>query len=97
MNLFKTLSNYLQIYELYCCLADCEGAHHVKDWPPVQPGFVHLTDSRHITIEKEGVPECLNASLAYLWRQTPIEKPIWGAPIYSDDFFRVPSHPWQWL
>ena len=74
----KTLSNYLQIYGFYCYLADCEGAQ----WPPVEPGFVHITDSRHITIEMAEVPECLNASLAYLWRKTPIEKPIWGAPIY---------------
>ena len=28
--------------------------------------------------------------------QTPIETPIWGAPLYSADQFRLPSPPWIW-
>ena len=80
----------------YCCIADCVNALHLSDWPPVDPSKVRMTDSRRLAIEKTGAGDCRGGSLAYLWRQTPIQKPIWGAPIYSDDSFRVPSPPWIW-
>ena len=48
-------------------------------------------------------------SLAYLWRETPIQAPVvllhqgqltlaqvWGAPIYGDNLHRLPSPPQFW-
>eukprot|EP00092_Neocalanus_flemingeri_P021849 GFUD01023702.1.p1 GENE.GFUD01023702.1~~GFUD01023702.1.p1 ORF type:complete len:260 (-),score=43.69 GFUD01023702.1:3-740(-) len=78
----------------YCCASVCADSHDTNDWPPVDPSYVQMRDSRHLVIEKAGAGNCPNGSLAYLWRQTPIQAPVWGAPIYSDDSFRLPSPPW---
>ena len=80
----------------YCCAEDCATTNDVTRWPPVDPAYVQMTDSRHLAIAKEGAGSCPGGSLSYLWRQTPIQTPIWGAPIYSDDIFRMPSPPWLW-
>ena len=79
----------------YCCAKDCATTNDINNWPPVDPGLVKMTGSRNLTIAK-GEAGCPKPTLAYLWRQTPIQKPIWGAPIYSDDAFRMPSPPWIW-
>jgi len=81
----------------YCCGEDCANTPDSNRWPPVDQTFVQMTDSRHLVIEKEGTGDCSGGALAYLWRQTPIQTPIWGAPIYSDDDFRIPSPPWIWV
>jgi len=79
----------------YCCAEDCTTTNDINNWPLVDPGLVKMTGSRNLTIAK-GEAGCTKPTLAYLWRQTPIQKPIWGAPIYSDDAFRIPSPPWIW-
>merc|ERR1711970_58348 len=80
----------------YCCASDCATTADSNSWPPVESGFVSLMDGKNIVIAKEGTGNCAKPSLAYLWRQTPIKTPIWGAPIYSDNQFRIPSPPWLW-
>jgi len=80
----------------FCCDASCATTNDINKWPAVEPGYVKQVDSKVITIKKEGTGECDTPSLAYLWRQTPIQTPIWGAPIYSNDMFRIPSPPWLW-
>jgi len=79
-----------------CCGGDCASTPNSDKWPPVEQQFVELREGRVISINKEGTEDCDNPALAYLWRQTPIQTPVWGAPIYSDDVFRIPSPPWLW-
>ena len=81
----------------YCCDATCATTNDINKWPAVESAYVKQVDSKVITIMKEGTGECDTPSLAYLWRQTPIQTPVWGAPIYSNDVFRIPSPPWIWV
>merc|ERR1712142_1121030 len=80
----------------YCCEEDCATVTDSKKWPEVDVSYVSQKDPRTLIIREGGAGTCEGGSLAYLWRQTPIETPIWGAPIYSDDVFRLPSPPWIW-
>merc|ERR1711970_648871 len=81
----------------YCCDESCATTNDINKWPAVEPGYVEQMDSKVIIIKKEGTGECVTPPLAYLWRQTPIQTPVWGAPIYSNDIFRIPSPPWLWV
>ena len=74
--------------------------------------WVGQKSSSSLTLNRAGLPDCKAGPLylAYLWRQgallyntphctviqTPIETPVWGAPLYSADQFRLPSPPWIW-
>ena len=68
---------------------------HIYKWQPVPTTCATLTSSTQVTINlscwscDSGEPP----SLAYLWRETPIQTPIWGAPVYADDMFRLPAAP----
>jgi len=83
-----------------CCGAPgvCRNQNHASTWPAIgkdkvtgDPGSQII----NISPDKcEGEGESL--SLAYLWRETPIRTPVWGAPIYADNDFRLPSPPWIW-
>ena len=35
------------------------------------------------------------SGIAYLWEDNPVRAML-GAPIYSDDTFRLPAGPWKW-
>ena len=80
----------------FCCDPSCATTNDINKWPAVEPEYVKQVDSKVITIKKEGTGECDTPYLAYLWRETPIETGVWGAPIYSNDVFRIPSPPWLW-
>ena len=80
----------------FCCDPSCATTNDTNKWPAVEPEYVKQVDSKVITIKKEGTGECDTPYLAYLWRETPIETGVWGAPIYSNDVFRIPSPPWLW-
>jgi len=83
-----------------CCGAPgvCRNQIYASAWPEVAKDKVTSDTSsmqvRISQVECKGEGESL--SLAYLWRQTPISTPVWGAPIYADDEFQLPSPPWIW-
>jgi len=82
----------------YCCgpLGFCSSNTNAGNWPALAQDEVEADVAGGVVVlalvecEEEGDM----VSLAYLWRQTPIETPVWGAPIYSADGFRLPSAPW---
>ena len=68
---------------------------HIYKWDPIPTTCTTLTSSTQVTINLS-CWTCDNnepPSLAYLWRETPIQTPIWGAPVYADDMFRLPAAP----
>jgi sialate O-acetylesterase len=86
----------------YCCdeAAACFEAGGLAAWPAVAADMVALSfDNRTVDIRWEALLVCPDErlpSLGYLWRQTPIAAPTWGAPIYAADEFRLPAAPWIW-
>ena len=58
--------------------------------------MVQHATATDLTIQMAGLicPDGSNPSIAYLWRNTPIQTPVWGAPIYSDVGFILPAAPW---
>ena len=82
----------------FCCQEseyDCYDSHTYK-WPPVAADHTRQIAGNMLEIDLAGM-ECqddMAPSLAYLWRETPIETPIWGAPVYSAGSFSLPSAPW---
>jgi len=82
----------------HCCAPHpgvCRDMDSTSGWPPVEKDKVTASPSRHQV--SLSLPHCEGSlSLAYLWRQTPIATPVWGAPIYAADKFRLPSPPWLW-
>lgn len=81
-----------------CCGGDCPTTNNINSWPEVTADLVGQKSSSSLTLNRAGLPDCEAGPLylAYLWRQTPIETPVWGAPLYSADQFRLPSPPWIW-
>merc|ERR1719228_3252991 len=83
----------------YCCgLPDvCKDSTNASDWPLIKKEEVTFhPEIMSLDITPPQCGEDISFSLAYLWRQTPIETPIWGAPIYAANDFRLPSPPWVW-
>merc|ERR1719239_1464959 len=76
----------------------CRNSLRNADWPAVEKESVEA-DPSSLSI-RIGARVCANegevVSLAYLWRETPIQAPVWGAPIYGDDIHRLPSPPNFW-
>jgi len=87
-----------------CCgLPDlCRDSSDANIWAPV-PNSKVKARPRTMSIDLDLTGGCSpgeegeGINLAYLWRQTPIETPVWGAPIYSADQFKLPSPPWMWM
>jgi len=84
----------------YCCgmAGVCKNQVLANAWPAVPKDKVSCEPNTQ-TITISGI-ECTedgeSLSLAYLWRETPIKTPVWGAPIYAANEFRLPSPPWMW-
>jgi len=76
----------------------CRDTLDAQYWPAIGKGQVSVhPESRSLDISGcECNEEGDMLSLAYLWRQTPIQTPVWGAPIYAADSYRLPSPPWIW-
>jgi sialate O-acetylesterase len=86
----------------YCCAEDtaCYEAPNASSWPEVAKEGVALRDNTTVSFAWSSLLLCPDSrlpSLAYLWRETPIEQPVWGAPIYAADDFGLPAEPWIWL
>ena len=86
----------------YCCSDDtsCFAATDFGYWPAITQEAVSLVGDDTVALLWSGLPPCPNGqlhSLAYLWRETPIAAPTWGAPIYAADQFRLPAAPWIWF
>jgi sialate O-acetylesterase len=85
----------------YCCEEDaaCFTASSASSWPEVNKEEVSLVDDKTISLAWSGLPLCPDSSvpsLAYLWRETPIQTPTGGAPIYAADEYGLPAEPWIW-
>jgi len=84
----------------FCCGGPgfCRNSLRNADWPAVETESVEA-DPSSMSI-RVGARACENegevVSLAYLWRETPIQAPVWGAPIYGDNLHRLPSPPQFW-
>jgi len=84
----------------FCCGQPgfCRNSLQIADWPAIEKESVKV-DMASMNI-RIGARTCANegesVSLAYLWRETPIQTPVWGAPIYGDDVHRLPSPPHFW-
>merc|ERR1711981_1555466 len=76
----------------------CRNSLRNTDWPAVEKESVEA-DPASMSI-RVGARTCENeeevVSLAYLWRETPIQAPVWGAPLYGDNLHRLPSPPQFW-
>ena len=72
---------------------------HIYKWPSVPASCASQASENMVEISlaclvcKGGVAP----SLAYLWRETPIATPIWGAPVYAATEYSLPSAPWIML
>jgi sialate O-acetylesterase len=87
----------------YCCEQDsaCFAASNQASWPEVAKEAVTASGDDSVALALSGLLLCpggatTTPSLAYLWRETPIATPTWGAPIYAADEFRLPAAPWIW-
>jgi len=84
----------------FCCGGPgfCRNSLRNTDWPAVEKESVEA-DPASMSI-RVGARTCKNegevVSLAYLWRETPIQAPVWGAPLYGDNLHRLPSPPQFW-
>ena len=91
--------NNAELSGFYTCCGDdqeCMDAKIGSDWPAIDPMMVEHATATDLTIQMTGLV-CQDGSypsLAYLWRQTPIQTPTWGAPIYSDQGFILQAAPW---
>ena len=91
--------NNEELSGFYTCCGDddeCADTNYSSNWTSVDKGMVEHVTATDLTIQMRGLV-CLdgsNPSLAYLWRDTPIQTPLWGVPIYSDDRFILPAAPW---
>ena len=86
----------------YCCAEDstCFAATGVVSWPSVATDAVSAVGEDTVALLWSGLMLCPDdqlPSLGYLWGVTPIATPIWGAPIYAADQFRLPAAPWIWF
>ena len=66
------------------------------DWPAVSQSLVQHATATDLTIQLAGLvcQDGSHPSLAYLWRQTPVQAPLWGVPVYSDIGYILPAGPW---
>ena len=89
--------NNAELSGFYTCCGDdqeCTDSMNGSDWFAVDPILVEHATATDLTIQMTGLV-CQDGSYPSLaWRQTPIQTPTWGAPIYSDQGFILPAAPW---
>jgi len=85
----------------YCCGPQgyCRDVRSGSEWPslPTSEVLANLeTQTITISLHLHQCQEGDQTSIAYLWRQTPMQTPTWAAPIYAADDHRLPSPPSIW-
>jgi len=80
----------------YCNMApeECDATETIEHWKEISKGLVIQIDSRTLMVDLRQVEIIEQASIGYIWRESPVEK-LLGLPIYSQDEFRLPSPPWK--
>ena len=88
-----------EISGFYICHDDpftCDGGSTLVDWVDVAKESVTQVDKFTLTITIDNWPE-QPFSMAYAWRETPVERYL-GLPVYgSQEQFSLPSPPWKKL
>ena len=86
-----------EISGFYICHDDpftCDGGSTLVDWVEVAKESVTQVDKFTLTITIDEWPE-QPFSMAYAWRETPVERYL-GLPVYgSQEQFSLPSPPWK--
>ena len=82
----------------YICCQETEYScydSHIYKWQSVPSSCTSMTSPTQVMINQScwTCDQGVAPSLAYLWRETPINTPIWGAPIYGADMFSLPAPP----
>lgn len=86
-----------EISGFYACKStaeDCDAGNSVATWIEIEKKSVKVMDDQTLSINLESFLGETVLSLAYIWRETPVQEYL-GLPIYGGEPFNLPSPPWK--